>query len=71
MNFDNVEKVVQTSGTRYEAVIRAAKTARRLNRTRKRYEEGVVSIEEELPSHRVAEAALEELVSGKIEFERQ
>ena len=71
MNFNNVEKVVQTSGTRYEAVIRAAKTARRLNRTRKRYEEGVVSIEEELPSHRVAEAALEELVSGKIEFERQ
>ena len=71
MNFKNVEKVVQTSGTRYEAVIRAAKTARWLNRTRKKYEEGVVPMEEELPSHRVAEAALEELVSGKIEFERQ
>lgn len=70
MNFENLEKVVQTSGTRYAAVIRAAKTARWLNRTRKKYEEGAVSMEEELPSHRVAEAALFELVAGKVEFER-
>ncbi len=70
MNFKNLEQVVQSAGTRYEAVIRAAKTARWLNRTRKKYEEGGVSMEEELPSHRVTEAALEELVSGKVEFER-
>lgn len=70
MNFDNLEKVVQTSGTRYAAVIRAAITARWLNRTRKKYEGGGAPMEEELPSHRVAEAALEELVSGRIEFER-
>jgi DNA-directed RNA polymerase subunit K/omega len=70
MNFNNLEKVVQAAGTRYEAVIRAAKTARWLNRTRKKYGEGGAPIEEELPSHRVAEAALAELVSGKIEFER-
>lgn len=71
MNFNNLEKVVQASGTRYEAVIRAAKTARWLNRARKKYEEGIAPVEEELPSHRVAEAALEELVSGKIEFVRR
>jgi len=70
MNFKNLEQVVQSAGTRYEAVIRAAKTARWLNRTRKKYEEGGASMEEELPSHRVTEAALEELVSGKVEFER-
>ncbi|MGH8004721.1 MAG: DNA-directed RNA polymerase subunit omega [Limisphaerales bacterium] len=71
MNFNNLEKVVQAAGTRYEAVIRAAKTARWLNRTRKKYEEGGLPVEEELPSHRVTETALSELVSGKIEFERQ
>ena len=70
MNFKNLEQVVQSAGTRYEAVIRAAKTARRLNHTRKKYEEGGTPMEEELPSHRVTEAALEELVSGKVEFER-
>lgn len=71
MNFKNLEKVVQAAGTRYEAVIRAAKTARWLNGSRKKYEEGTSPAEEELPSHRVTEAALQELVSGKIEFERQ
>ncbi|MCI0330148.1 MAG: DNA-directed RNA polymerase subunit omega [candidate division Zixibacteria bacterium] len=70
MNFNNLEKAVQSAGTRYEAVIRAAKAARWLNRARKKYEEGGAPMKEELPSHRVTEAALEELVSGHVEFER-
>ena len=71
MNFNNLEKVVESAGTRYGAVIRAAKTARWLNRTRKKYEAGGAPVEEELPSHRVTETALQELVSGNVEFERQ
>jgi len=70
MNFNNLEKVVQAAGTRYEAVLRAAKTSRWLNRTRKKYEAGGAPMEEELPSHRVTETALQELVSGNVEIER-
>ena len=72
MNFKALEKLSQLTVNQYEAVMLAAKTARRLNQERKKLEEGmgVEVTEEQLPSHRVTTAALEELASGQVEFTR-
>ncbi len=73
MNFKALDKLNQLTANQYEAVILAAKTARRLNQERRKLEEGMEAMEaaeEQLPSHRVATAALEELASGRVEFTR-
>ena len=69
MDYNLFQKLRSIAQNQYEAVILAAKTARKLNSVRKK-EEGVEVSENSLPSHRVTRAALEELTSGRVEFSR-
>lgn len=67
----DLSKITQYARNTYEAVIMASKRARILNR--KRLKEIETSAEPSPPGggmHRVAEAALEELLQGKIEIRR-
>jgi DNA-directed RNA polymerase subunit K/omega len=70
MNYAALEKLHQLTVNQYEAVMLAAKTARRLNQERKKAEEGMEASDEFLPSHRVTGTALAGLASGRGKFSR-
>lgn len=70
MDYALLEKINSVVSNRYEAVHLASKTARRLNHNRKKLEETGAPVEEQLPSHRVTQAALAELASGGVAFTR-
>jgi DNA-directed RNA polymerase subunit K/omega len=73
MEFDRTEKVEKAFQNRYEAVLKVAKHARRLNLERLRQktegeEAAAEPAEEKLP--KVVTQALKDVLAGKVEFER-
>ncbi len=71
MNKIRVEDIDKVGLNRYEAVIVAAKHARRLNAKRlKALELMEENPEVELDSRKISMVALQELVEGKVKFER-
>jgi DNA-directed RNA polymerase omega subunit len=74
MELDAGEKLDKTCSSRYEAVLLVAKHARRLNLERVREkpdeEEPEAVVEEEKRPKVIAEA-MENVLQGKVDFERQ
>ena len=70
MNFKSLDKLENIAGTRYAAVLIAAKRARKINEKRIKEQEQLVEEEKvEKPGDKVTIEALDELLQGKIEFE--
>lgn len=70
MNFKSLDKLENIAGTRYAAVLIAAKRARKINEKRMKEQEQLVEEEKvEKPGDKVTIEALDELLQGKIEFE--
>jgi DNA-directed RNA polymerase omega subunit len=70
MNFKSLDKLENIAGTRYAAVLIAAKRARKINEKRIKEQEQLVEEEKvEKPGDKVTIEALDELIQGKIEFE--
>jgi DNA-directed RNA polymerase omega subunit len=70
MNFKSLDKLEDLAGTRYAAVLIAAKRARKINEKRIKEQEQLVEEEKvEKPGDKVTIEALDELLQGKIEFE--
>ena len=74
MELDAGEKLDKTCSSRYEAVLLVAKHARRLNLERVRQkpdEEEPEAVEQEEKRPKVIAEAMDNVLQGKVEFERQ
>ena len=74
MELDAGEKLDKTCSSRYEAVLLVAKHARRLNLERVREkpdEEEPEAVEPEEKRPKVIAEAMDNVLQGKVEFERQ
>jgi DNA-directed RNA polymerase subunit K/omega len=74
MELDAGEKLDKTCSSRFEAVLLVAKHARRLNLERVRErpdEEESEAVEEEEKRPKVIAEAMDNVLQGRVEFERQ
>jgi len=74
MELDAGEKLDKTCNSRYEAVLLVAKHARKLNLERVREkpdEEEAEALEQEEKRPKVIAEAMDNVLQGKVEFERQ
>jgi DNA-directed RNA polymerase omega subunit len=68
LGLDGPDILNEAGSNKYQAVLAAAKTARRLNNTKVAEYETEVDADRTLEAHKVTSMALEMLLTGEIEF---